>query len=118
MSKSMHDAISYIEIGSGDGSGRTGAFFAELLGWRFNKMDDAGNGWFEDNGFKIGVHPDDPSPSMIVFFVVDDLEKHAERVRNLGGTANIQGEPEEGFGQFALCTDPTGVPFGLHQKDG
>ncbi len=89
------------------------AFYSELFGWQFgnpgsqggmhieNRLPDGGLG-----GGREGTAPD-------VFFRVADLEAAMVRVRELGGSAELAGEGEEG--RHAVCVDDQGVGFGLSQ---
>ena len=53
---------------------------------------------------------------MRVYYDVDDVRASADRVRELGGSAD---EPQlvPGMGWFATCTDPEGNAFGLWKND-
>jgi predicted enzyme related to lactoylglutathione lyase len=105
--------VSYIEIGSGAESQQTAGFFEKLFDWPCSEME-GGNYWFQAAGIRAGLHPNDPSPGITVFFKVANLNEAVARVKELGGTATPPGPAETGFGQFSMCTDPQGVPFGLH----
>jgi predicted enzyme related to lactoylglutathione lyase len=100
--------VSYLEIGSGDVAA-TRAFFAAVFGWPCH--DEA---WFQTPTIKAGLHGEDPSPQIYVYFNVSDIEAAAARVRAAGGEAE---EPtdEPGFGRFVNCRDPSGIRFGLHR---
>jgi uncharacterized protein len=106
--------ISHIEIGAGD-AGEARAFYGQLFGWVFHVMGAGPEGWFETPLMKAGVHGNDPSSGIFVFFSVTDLEKAIAKVRELGGEAS---EPvdEPGFGRFSTCRDPQGIRFGLHRR--
>ena len=111
MSDPMPGQVSYLEIGSADAAA-TRAFFGTVFGWPCN--DDA---WFQTPALKAGVHGEDPSPQIYVYFNVSDIEAAAARVRSAGGEAE---EPtdEPGFGRFVNCRDPGGIRFGLHRTPG
>jgi len=112
----MTTDISFVEIGAKN-AGRTRAFLEQLFGWPFHPHGGGENGWFQTPALKAGLHGDDPSPGFLVFFGVADLEAAIEKVRQLGGKAgNASDEP--GFGGFSICSDPDGLPFGLHQMHG
>ncbi len=106
---------SYIEIGSGD-TEMSAAFFSTVFSWEYAPMDNA-NGWFQTPTIKVGIHGGDANPQLYVFFAVDDLQEAIEKVRSAGGEAGEPGPFEPGFGRFCTCTDPTGIAFGLHEKE-
>jgi uncharacterized protein len=109
----MKSEVSYIEFGAGD-AGKARAFLVQMFGWDFHLMGPGPEGWFQTPSIKAGLHGNDPTPGIFVFFSVPDLEEAIAKVRELGGEA---GEPSEepGFGRFSTCRDPQGIPFGLHQ---
>ena len=100
--------VSYLEIGSGD-LVATRTFFGRVFGWPCH--DEA---WFQTPAIKAGLHGEDPSPQIYVYFNVSDIEAAAARVRAAGGEAE-QPTNEPGFGRFVNCRDPGGIRFGLHQ---
>lgn len=110
----MKPDVSFIEIGSATAD-RTRSFLEQLFDWDFHPMGDAGQGWFETPTMKAGLHGNDPSPSILVFFSVPSLEEAIAKVRALGGEATDPTE-EPGFGSFSMCRDPQGLPFGLHRR--
>lgn len=110
----MHPEISYIEIGSSDAVS-TGGFLERLFGCSFNVLGSGGEGWFQTPTMKVGLHGKDPSPGFLVFFGVSDLDAAVSRVSALGGNCEAPTE-EPGFGKFCICTDPSGLKFGLHQR--
>jgi predicted enzyme related to lactoylglutathione lyase len=104
---------SFFEIGVPDAK-RARAFYTELLSWTFHPM--AGDqGWLETPTIRGGLHDDDPTAQIMVFFAVADLDAAVATVRRLGGEADDPGPEEPGFGRFAACRDDQGVAFGLHQ---
>ena len=59
-------------------------------------------------------------PRPFVFFRVDDLDAAVAAVERLGGTVDaIPGAEDEAstaiFGEFRMCRDDQGSPFGLHR---
>lgn len=110
----MIGTVSYLEIGAPDArSSQT--FFHQLFDWPFTPTERPGEGWFQGCGAKLGLHGDDPTPQVLVFFQVPAMPAALARLRALGGQAEEPGAAEPGFGVFCLCTDPQGVRFGLHQ---
>ena len=66
---------------------------------------------------KAGLHGNEKTPQMYVYFHVADLDAAAARVKAAGGEASeIKDEGE--FGRFVNCKDPGGIRFGLHQAGG
>lgn len=110
----MVGEVSYIEIGSGDARA-TSHFLADLFGWPFHAMGDAGDGWFDMPSVRVGLHGNDPGHGTVVYFRVSDIDAAAARVRELGGEVEEPGADEPGFGRFRNCRDPQGLRFGLHQ---
>ena len=114
----MSGEVSFIEFGAADAmTART--FYGKLFGWSF-ESGPGGNGYAIDGaGVAAGVHGGDPAAAPYVFFRVDDLEAATAAVERLGGTVEpLSGaEDEESvatFGEFRLCRDDQGSPFGLH----
>lgn len=110
---------SYVELGVPDtDTART--FYGAVLGWRFS--GEAGNGQAETgqhdaSGLSIGLHGDDPSSLLEVFFAVDDLDRAAARVTAAGGKLLTSPRESAGFGRHVECEDDQGVRFGLHQPE-
>ena len=109
----MQSTVTHLEIGTQTGSD-TSKFFSSLFGWSFSTMGEGG-GWFNTPTCKIGMHPSDPSPGIVVYFSVRNIEAASGKVRDLGGTAGETSPEEPGFGRFCSRKDPEGVIFGLHQ---
>jgi uncharacterized protein len=110
----MSSEVSHIEIGTTD-SATTGSFFSKLFGWDFQGMGPDG-GLLRAPTCPVGVHPQDPSLQLVVYFRVADIESAVLQVRSFGGTAGAISPEEPGFGRFVTCKDPNGVAFGLHQQ--
>jgi hypothetical protein len=109
----MKSEVSYIEFGASD-AGKASAFLGELFGWDFHLMGKGPEGWFQTPSIRAGLHGNDPTPGIFVFFSVPDLDDAIVKVRKLGGEAAEPSE-EPGFGRFSTCRDPQGICFGLHQ---
>jgi uncharacterized protein len=109
----MNFVPSYIEIGTAD-STKSSAFFKSIFEWSYTPMGSEG-GWFQTPTMKAGLHGNDPTPQLYVYFAVPDLAAAIIRVRDAGGQAEEPGPDEPGFGRFCNCKDPTGLAFGLHQ---
>ncbi len=103
---------SHIEFGALRGA-PSAEFFGALFGWPIHAMQGDNFSAQTPSG-TIGFHPDDDACNAVPYFDVVDLDVAMERVRALGGTV-AEPSPEEGsFGRFVACTDPQGLPFGLH----
>lgn len=109
--------VSFVEIGAVDASAEA-TFFSKLFGWPWNPMGSDGQGWFDTGSLKIGLHGDDTAPAVIPYFRVDDIDKTAQQVIALGGTAELPGADEPDFGRFVNCITAQGARFGLHQPPG
>ena len=83
----MNPTISFIEFGATDATATRG-FLGQLFGWDFHPIREGPEGWFQTPSFKAGVHGNDPSPGILVFFAVTDLEAAIAKVKDLGGEAD------------------------------
>ena len=115
----MTGQVSFIEFGGRDAM-TARSFYGKLFGWSF-EPGPGGEGYAIDGvGVPAGVHGGDEGASPYVFFRVDDLEAAVATVERLGGTVEVMpgGDDEESvarFGEFRLCRDDQGSPFGLHR---
>jgi len=113
----MAGEVSFFELGVRDPAPAR-EFYSELFGWRM-KPGPSG----EENGFQIeteniagGLHGGDDGAGPYLFFRVDDIRAAAERVRELGGEADLNDHSGPGpSGTFAFCRDNQGSSFGLHE---
>ncbi len=114
----MSGEVSFIEFGGADAM-TARSFYGKLFGWSF-QAGPGGDGYAIDGaGVPAGVHGGDQGASPYVFFRVDDLDAAVAAVERLGGTVDtIPGaEGDESvaiFGEFRMCRDDQGSPFGLH----
>lgn len=106
---------SFLEIGVPNGS-HAREFYEKLFGWTFHDMT-GDNFWIETPTLRAGLHPDDDTRVIGVYFSVPDIEAAIERVRELGGEAHLRADGD-GAERFAECRDNQGVYFGLHQPAG
>lgn len=115
----MSGEVSFIEFGAADAmTART--FYGKLFGWSFEPGPAAGGYVIDGAGVPAGVHGGDKGAAPYVFFKVDDLDAAAAAVERLGGTVDtIPGAEDEAsaaiFGEFRMCRDDQGSPFGLHR---
>jgi hypothetical protein len=111
----MQGDVSFLELGStGSDTAKSQTFFAAVFGWQIRPLPQ-GTAWLQGPRIRVGLHGNDPGPKVYVFFEVPNLESGMERVRLAGGYADPVTTDEAGFGRFANCQDPLGIPFGLHQ---
>ena len=115
----MTGQVSFIEFGGRDAM-TARSFYGTLFGWSFEPGPGGGGYAIDGVGVPAGVHGGDEGASPYVFFRVDDLEAATATVERLGGTVEVLpgGDEEESvarFGEFRLCRDDQGSPFGLHR---
>lgn len=112
----MHGDVSFVELGTtATDTESSRRFFERVFGWPFHPMAQGG-GWFKAPSIRVGLHGGDSEPRVYLFFEVFDLEQAVAHVREAGGEAGLPLAEEPGFGRFAHCRDPQGIPFGLHQR--
>jgi predicted enzyme related to lactoylglutathione lyase len=115
----MTGELSFIEFGANDAlTART--FYGKLFGWSFEPGPGGGGFAVDGLGVPAGVHGGDPGAAPYVFFRVEDLDAAVAAVERLGGSAEtLAGADDEEsvavFGEFRLCRDDQGSPFGLHR---
>lgn len=105
---------SHVEIGVADAA-QASTFYQRLFGWAVQPMGDGAEGWIDTGGVRGGLHEHDPSPGIVVYFHVTDIDAALHTVAELGGTPGQASPEEPGFGRFAECHDDQGTRFGLHQ---
>ena len=101
---------------------RAAGFYSYLFGWEIGREVDeppywsiTNNGWL--NGGIMGM-PDDAggTPShWLVYFTAEDLDKAAERVRELGGTVMVPPTSVPPDGRILVARDPQGAAFALFE---
>ena len=113
----MAGEIVHVEIPADDTQkGRD--FWGGLFGWQF----EAFPGPSEYYMFRIGetqggaVLNADGQKAIRPYFSVDDINAGAEKVKELGGSADDP-MPVPSMGWFTACTDTSGNIFGLWQTD-
>ncbi|MBF0565716.1 MAG: VOC family protein [Nitrospirae bacterium] len=122
--------IVHTEIAADDVE-RSRKFYAELFGWKFEKMegtcceggpseyllyttkDDKGNVAF-CVGLMNRMHPEHHITSYIG---VDSIDEYAKKVESLGGKIIVPKAPVPGVGYFAVFMDTENNPLGLWQDD-
>jgi uncharacterized glyoxalase superfamily protein PhnB len=88
---------------------RAKAFFGATLGWEF--PDPQGGHIGNISAPPGGIAAGGAGAPAVLYFVVDDIEAVAARVRELGGTAAEPVHYESGWD--VACTDDQGTPFHL-----
>jgi predicted enzyme related to lactoylglutathione lyase len=94
-------------------------FYGALFGWDFQvtRGEDA---WITiDGNFNSGLHGEDDTRQIVLYFAVDDMDEAVRKVRELGG--EIVTHDYEGAGEddaWVSCRDNQGVNFGLYRPTG
>ena len=119
---------------SGDGDGPTGVFAWDEL----HTPDSAGSkefygglaGWTSTphiEGYDVFASGETsvaglmqrrdgaPGASWLPYFAVADVDAVAAKAMELGAGVMLPPESMENIGRYAVLTDPTGAPFGVHQ---
>ena len=97
-------------------------FYGALFGWSFDISPDAATGNYTQcqlGDLSVAGMGGQPVPGMptvwTTYFAVDDADKVAERIREHGGTLQMEPMSIGPHGRMAIATDPTGAVFGLWQ---
>jgi uncharacterized protein len=115
----MVGEVSFIEFGATNAA-TARDFYQKLFGWNF-EPGPGGDGYaIEGVGVPAGVHGGDRAAAPYVFFRVDDIDDAVAAIERLGGTVDtLAGADDQEsvarFGEFRLCRDDQGSPFGLHR---
>jgi predicted enzyme related to lactoylglutathione lyase len=94
-------------------------FYGAVLGWGEHTSGDPGyTEWKVGDSSVAGMMPKpdtmpaEAPPMWMVYFTVDDCDRSAGRVRDLGG--HVMAEPMDvGPGRIAVVSDPQGAAFGI-----
>jgi predicted enzyme related to lactoylglutathione lyase len=100
---------------------RAKSFYCDVLGWRVTPLPqgDQGTYWMflNDQLGVAGVRPAPPLPGQRAFWLsyiaVDDVDRTALRVEQLGGNVMTSPRMIDGFGEFATMTDELGGFFAV-----
>lgn len=110
--------ICYIEMPAVDIQ-RSAAFYAAVFGWRIRTRGD-GSTAFDDgvgevSGAWVTGRPPSPQPGLLIYIMVDSVEKTIEAVIRNGGeiVQPIGGDAPEITARFR---DPGGNVLGLYQE--
>jgi predicted enzyme related to lactoylglutathione lyase len=110
--------ICYIEIPAMD-IGRSADFYQAVFGWRIRKRGD-GRLAFDDavgevSGTWLAGRPASPTPGLLVYIMVDDMEATVRAVVANGGEI-VQPIGMDAPETTARFRDPGGNVFGLYQE--
>ena len=112
-------AMSWADLATTDAPAAQ-AFYAALLGWRFEAMSEQPPYWVIFNGERsqggMTVPPPGVPSNWFPYFVVDDVDASKQAAQEAGGTP-ILGPIDVPGGRFTLIADPQGAPFGILQGD-
>jgi uncharacterized protein len=114
----MSGQIVHFEIPADD-TEQSRAFWGSLFGWTFESYPGPSEYHMTRTGEDSGAAITNMEPGKRgtrSYFLVEDINAGAARVKELGGEANDPG-PVPNMGWFATCTDPHGNEFGLWQVD-
>jgi predicted enzyme related to lactoylglutathione lyase len=113
-------AMSWADLATTDAAAAQ-AFYAALLGWRFEVMSEEPPYWVIFNGERsqggMTVPPPGVPSNWFPYFVVDDVEASGQAATEAGGTAFLGPIDIPNGGRFTLITDPQGAPFGILQGE-
>jgi predicted enzyme related to lactoylglutathione lyase len=114
----MSGQIVHIEVPADD-TGKSREFWGSLFGWQFENYP----GPFEYHMTQIAerqglavTNMEEGKRGTRAYFLVDDINAGAARVKELGGDAG-EPMPVPQMGWFATAKDPHGNEFGLWQTD-
>ncbi len=93
---------------------RARRFYGSVFGWTFSSLRPSGGCriWGTDPWGGLAPLPEgvSPAPRVIIELVPDDMNLAAEKIRELGGTANALVSP---FGEVMDCCDDQGTRFAM-----
>jgi uncharacterized glyoxalase superfamily protein PhnB len=105
--------VGYLTFATGDVV-RAGHFFGELFGWAVvGGNQGEGHGHVENTKLPMGFAPPGDAGPVAVYFRVDDIERYAARVAELGG--QVLSRATYASGGNAVCVDDQGMRFELFQ---
>jgi predicted enzyme related to lactoylglutathione lyase len=90
---------------------RAQAFFGSVLGWSFAPGSGDDGRQVADHELHHGLWGGVEHNTLLLCYLVDDVERAATRVRAAGGDAHDPAE--QPFGRVAECCDDQGTPFAL-----
>ncbi|MEV6104387.1 VOC family protein [Streptomyces sp. NPDC051940] len=98
-------------------------FYGDLFGWTFEEGDPEYGGYTQalSDGKRVAaVVPrmpgmEDVPPAWTMYFASSDIAATAARIRELGGTTEMEPMEVGEFGSMLIARDPGGVQFGVWQ---
>jgi uncharacterized protein len=110
--------ICYVEIPATD-IGRSAAFYQKVFGWNIRQRSD-GHTAFDDtvgevSGSWVLGRPPSPAPGLLLYIMVDSVEKTLGSVSAEGGVV-VQAIGADAPEITARFSDPAGNVIGLYQE--
>ena len=115
---STNGKICYVEMPATDVR-RSAEFYENVFGWRIRKRGDGATAFDDTTGQVSGAwrtdRPPSPTPGLLIYIWVDNVEETIEDVKRAGGqiVQEIGGDPGEITARFR---DPGGNVIGLYQE--
>jgi predicted enzyme related to lactoylglutathione lyase len=112
----MKGKLVHIELPADD-TGRAKEFWGQLAGWEFAPWTGPVEYHMFEGEPGGGIYPrQEGERGPIVYFETDDIDGTAQRIRDLGGSADEK-HPIPGIGWYARCKDTEDNSFSLFQTD-
>lgn len=95
-------------------------FYEKIFDWKVQHRPEL-NYRIVETGSKEGINdgivkPERSEPwpgNMLMYIAVDNLEAYRNRIKEAGGTIQVEEQEVPGMGSFSLFTDPEGRMMGL-----
>ncbi|HST12318.1 MAG TPA: VOC family protein [Terriglobales bacterium] len=95
-------------------------FYEKIFDWKVQHRPEL-NYRIVETGSKEGINggivkPERSEPwpgNMLMYIAVDDLDAYRKRIKEAGGTIQVEEQEVPGMGSFSLFTDPEGRMMGL-----
>lgn len=122
----MANTFDWIEIRTNDIQ-KTADFYESLFGWKVTDKETAGgyDVWLFDTGGEprsenlrrggIWLRPEGDQPGVVVYILVEDIERALQKVTELGGKV-VAPRMAVGAGYAAFFVDPCGNQLGLYEE--
>src|SRR5215210_305996 len=113
-------ALTWADTATPDASAAQ-AFYADLLGWRFESVSEQPPYWVIFNGERsqggMTVPPPGVPPNWFPYFAVADVEATAKAAEAAGGQPFMGPVDVPNGGRFVLLRDPQGATFAILQGE-